>query len=238
MFEILISFLKNTVEWRSWGWNLTTLTFLFTLLFTLIDGWGYKKQGETIWNNQSAESVSVITFVYSASFCCSYAIYSVFIGSIAILFNGMVLGYNMAPVIGGLFKFKRITRKEKIFCAGFVCMVPAMLLLPWKDQMFSIFMAGGLLFSAAQPLEMRRKQSSEDVDIRAMTVFALGTFFWAGYGFAVWAGYGFAVKKMTLALANSAAFFMYCSIILLWFRYRREPLTFRKFLLFFGRVEN
>src|SRR3989344_1042367 len=140
MFDIL----AQTVEWRSWGWNLTTLTFLFTLFFTLLDGWGYKKQGETIWRNKSAESISVITFIYGASLCYSYAIYSVFIGSIAILFNGLVLGYSMIPLLRGLFKFKKITRKGKILCVGFFCMIPAMFFLPWKDQMFFLFMSGAL----------------------------------------------------------------------------------------------
>ncbi|OGI82281.1 MAG: hypothetical protein A2931_02925 [Candidatus Niyogibacteria bacterium RIFCSPLOWO2_01_FULL_45_48] len=33
MFDIL----QQTIEWKLWGWNLVTLTFLFTVLFTLDD---------------------------------------------------------------------------------------------------------------------------------------------------------------------------------------------------------
>ncbi len=227
MFDIL----KQTIEWRSWGWNPVTLTFLLTILFTLIDGWGYKKQGETIWKNRSAESVSAITFFYEAFLCYSYAIYAVFVGSMAILFNGLILGYSIIPIFHGMFKFKRLRKGEKICCALFSLMIPAMFFLPWKGEMFFVFMLAGLTALVAQPLEIWRNKNAGDVDIRSMIVFTLGVFFWASYGFFVGRSSEAhsAEVGLILGIVNSIAFLLYGSIVLLWFAYRKNRnLTPRK----------
>lgn len=220
MFEIL----RQTVEWQMWGWNLATLSFLFTLVFTLIDGWGYKKQGETIWEHESAESVSAITFFYAAGLCYSYSVYALFIGSIAVLFNGLVLGYNIIPILHGILKFKDMKKSEKICCMLFSLMIPAMLFLPWKGEMFFLFMSVGLASLAMQPLEMWRNKNAGDVDIRAMTVFVLGVFFWAVYGFFVGQSpeASSAEAGLILQIVNSIAFLLYASVIVLWFFYRKE----------------
>ena len=220
MFDIL----EQTIEWRRWGWNLVTLTFWLTVLFTLIDGWGYRKQGETIWKNRSAESVSAITFFYGACLCWSYAIYAVFVGSIAVLFNGLVLGYCMFPLLRGVIRFKRLRNTEKVCCALSSLMIPAMLFLPWKGGMFFLFMSVALVSLAAQPLEIWRNKNAGDVDIRSMTVFALGVFFWASYGFFVGQSpeASSAEVGLILRIVNSIAFLLYCSIILLWFAYKKE----------------
>ena len=226
----MFGILEQTIEWKLWGWNLATLTFLFTVLFTLIDGWGYKKQSETIWEKESAESVSVIVFFYSASVCYSYTIYSVFIGSVAVLFNGLVLGYNIFFLVWGILKFKNLTVTEKILCTLFSPMILAMLFLPWKDGMFFIFMMGGMFSLVTQPLEMWRNKSAGAVDIRAMTVFTLGVFFWSAYGFAI--------EKLAIAIPSMIALVLYGLITLLWFKYQKEPLTFEKFLLLFCQRKN
>lgn len=226
MFEIL----ENTIEWQKWGWNIATITFLFTIPFTMLDGWGYKKQGETIWKKGSAESISAITFVYSASLCYSYTIYSLYIGSLAILFNGIILGYNIIPIVWGLFKFKKFTRIEKTCMAVFPLMIPAMIFLPWKKTMFFLFMMCALVSLPMQPVEMLKEKSAGAVDIRTMTVFTFGVFFWALYGFAI--------RDFGIAIPNSIACAIFLSVIFLWFKYQKEPLTFsRLWILFIERKQ-
>ncbi len=207
----MLDILGGTYEWQNWGWNALTIGSLGTIVFTFVQGWGLWKQKQAIWNAESGESVSVSWFSYFTFFFIAFLFYGIHIASVAVIMNGL-LAILHVPILVGLWRFKGFTRYEKIQLVPFAGMVPAMALLPWKDELFLIFSFGTLYSLGTQPWELWKTKKTGVVEIRLVGVYFLATFFWVIYSFAV--------GEWVLRITTPTSLILLGLTSVLWFKYR------------------
>ena len=82
------SIFRNSIEWQGWGYNALTISFIGTVIFIVLEGWGLRIKNRSIWRNKSGESISVILFIYLGCLFITVSIYGCCIKSIAAIFNG------------------------------------------------------------------------------------------------------------------------------------------------------
>ena len=134
----MIEFLKNSVEFHHWGWNVQTIGAIGTLICTVFQGWGFWKQSNVIWEKRSGESVSVPMTGFWLVYFCAFVIYAVSVPSIAMTAN-CLLGIPIAVATLGLWRYKKRLVKEwgiVFLCTGFI---PAMLFLPKKTVLIALY---------------------------------------------------------------------------------------------------
>ena len=180
----VIHFLKNTVEWQGWGYNALTISFIATAVFTVLEGWGFWIQNRSIWQNKSGESISGSLFIYFGCLFVTVIAYGYYIKSIAAIFNGM-LGFMHLPILFGLWKYKGFTKLEKGALYVFPLMIPAMIVLPWKDLLMISLLFGTIIPLAMQLYEMWREKSAGVINARFIGILIISTAFWVIYAFAI-----------------------------------------------------
>jgi len=204
-------FIQNSVEWNGWGWNSLTISFFATLMFTIIQALGLSKQFYTIYRSASGVSVSAPFFAYFFYAMVSCFFYGIFSQSIALVCNG-TLGIFYFLVLFGLWKYKGFTKIEMTLLFLFSLMVVFMIIFPWKDTLFLIFTAGGLVPMANQPIVMWRNKNAGVLDLGFVVVFSASVLFWLIYGLAI--------KNLALMIINPIALIIMFITILLWLKYK------------------
>jgi len=213
MFEWII----GTLEYQNWGFNSLTIGSLGTLAFTIVEGWGLTKQNGTIWKTKSGESVSINLFSFLLFFLFAFFIYGLYIKSIAVIINGLVLGILHVPILFGLWRFKGFSRMEKVCFAISFAMIPAMIFVPWKDAVYIVIVSGAVFAIATQPWEIWERKSSGVVDIHLLVAYSLSTTFWVVYAFST--------KQVPLEISTSITSIIIIVTLALWFKYRKADLT-------------
>lgn len=213
----VITWFYSTLEYTHWGMNASTIGFVGTLIFTLVEGWGLYKQNGSIWNNDSGSSVSIAMFSYLTFFMFAFGIYGYFCKSITIIINGFVLGILHLPIICGLWKFKGFTHTEIYIFLISILMVPVMIFLPWKDSCYILI---GICASASgifQAWEIYANRDAGVVDIRLILSYTASAIFWIIYATAT--------DQVPLQLMVWLSLIILLTIIVLWYKYRKSPLT-------------
>ena len=215
MLVTLKEFVVSTQEYRGWGWNAMTVSFVATLFLTIFfQARGLHDQVRTIWRNRSGDGVDVLTFVVSAAYFAVLIIYGFSIRSVTVLFNGFVLFPLYLPILVGLAKFKGFSALEWATTAVFLAVVMASAVLPWKGLFFLAVSFVVLAALALQPLAMWRTKNAANVSIRFAIGFLVASSFWIVYGLAI--------RDALIAGVSIVAASLYGLIGLLWIRYRKS----------------
>ncbi len=195
------------------GWNMLTLSFLATLFFSLLGGWGLFHQNQKIWKNQSGEAVPSIWYICSLGLFCSSVSYGITIQSIALVFSGVLRGFLHIPILIGLWKFKGFSVFEKRLSFFLFLVVLVMLALPWKGVFFVGCCFATIIPTATQPLEIWRKKSIGVVSLPVIATAFASSFFWVIYGHYV--------DDLPIFIVSIAFTVILFLTIVLWFWYRK-----------------
>lgn len=207
----------NWVEFQNWGWNTLTISFIATVVVTLVETWGIYQQAKTIWKNpeKRGESVSTGLFTYLTAMFTVSAIYGAYKNTLAMLFTGIILGALHIPIIVGLWKFKGFAQWEKLLGLLSIGVVIGAFFTTDLDIYLLTINVGTAFFLLLQPYEIWKNKNSGVVEIRLLLVYLIGTFFWVIYSFAV--------DKWVLKILNLNAFAILILTTVLWFKYRQKP---------------
>ncbi len=148
----MIEFLKNTVEYQNFGWNVITLGALGTVVFTGLQTWGFAKQNRAIWDNRSGESISVLVVGFLIAYSCAFFIYGIEMKKIAILLGNMII-IPLIPTFIALCKYKNIKQYEWVLLAASFFAIPAMIWFP-KDSVLSALFIVAYIFFLQQGYEV------------------------------------------------------------------------------------
>lgn len=207
----MLDFILNSLEWKNFGWNSLTISFIATLILGTFQAWGLWKQHRTIKEKLSGECVPVLIFSYSACLFLSFLYYGFLIKSLAVIFVGLRV-FLVIVLLYDLFKFGGFSTKEKLLSISFCAMIAAMIVVPRKDIVLGLAMAGGLLPAVQQPIEIWRKKSVGSADVRYLTTILAATFFWAIY----WMALG----SVIFTALNLVFTLVILVTVLLWFKYK------------------
>ncbi len=172
--------MEKFVELQNFGFNMLTLTFLATLIFTISQGIALIRQNKMIVKNRSGESVNFIFFSYYGFSALAVIIYGLGKNSLALTINGF-LGFIALAIIVNLLRFKPISLKEKIVGLGSAIVLPLIIFVPQRDLLFLIFGSIIGLTLLAQILEIWRNKSSGSVHPDQIIVSVISGVFWLIY---------------------------------------------------------
>ncbi|MHB8903867.1 MAG: SemiSWEET family transporter [Patescibacteria group bacterium] len=168
------------VEIQNFGFNMLTITFLATLVFTVSQGVALIRQNKTIVKNRSGKSVNFIFFSYYGFSALAVIIYGLDRNSLALTINGF-LGFIALAIIFNLLRFKPIKLKEKIVGFSSAIVLPLIIFVPQRDLLFLIFGSIIGVTVIAQIMEIWKNQSSGSVHPDQIIVSVISALFWLGY---------------------------------------------------------
>jgi len=207
-------FLINSAEIKNFGFNILTLSFLGTIIFSCLQGWSLFKQGKKIWDLEDGRSVSVIQFGYWAVYFFAVIPYGFSIGSIALIFNGLV-GIPCVYILLGLWKFKDSKWYEWPTATSFLAILAIMIIadeVSEKEMIFSVSLFGIFIFGLFQIYEIWKEKNAGSVDIGVQKVFILTSMFWFVYSALV--------GNVPLVIFNPISIMMNVVVIFLYKKYK------------------
>jgi len=207
---------EQFIEVQQFGWNPTFIGGLGIAFFAFVGAAMLIKQNYDVWHNKSGKSVSI---TWTSYFLCMQMVvffYGWEIKSLALLINGITRGVIYIPLLIGLNKFKRFSRRETWQMVLFITAALIMLAVPFKQIYFLFFSIGFALATVSQPLELYRVKEKGVLNIWMIVIFLMANIFWMMYGFTLgdWA----------LIVLNTPLFVLFVITIALWLKYPKSEL--------------
>lgn len=198
-------------EIQNWGTNLSTMVFIATLFFTLLQAAALIKQINKIIRNRSGKSVSFVFFSYYGFSALAAIAYGLFKHSLALTISGF-LGFLALVIIVNLFRFRNINLWEKVVGLGAFLAVPLIIVVHQKDTIFLIF---GLVVMASislQIIEIWKNKSSGSVHL-AQTIVSL-------FSSSVWLTYAFMAGIWPLQIINSVGLLLWIGVLFSYLKFK------------------
>ncbi|MBI3956561.1 MAG: hypothetical protein HY340_01075 [Candidatus Kerfeldbacteria bacterium] len=205
------------MDFAWWGWNLRTVSFSGTFVFTALQGWGLVKQSDAIWNGRSGASVSNPWFIFNTALFTTFFLYGLTRLDLPIIANGGALAVLHIPILLGLARFKGITRPQRQFGFGLGIVVAAAGIVRLLGVVYLIGCFVAIAFYALQAAEIVKNKSRGVISIKLLGSYLASTVFWTVYAYMSndW------VLKIVAPMFLSVLVVM----IVLWLRYPRPALT-------------
>jgi uncharacterized protein with PQ loop repeat len=206
--------MENFVEIKNWGMNLSTLVFIVTIFFTLLQAVALIKQNNKIVKNRSGESVSFIFFSYYGFSALAVIAYGLFNHSLALTVNGF-LGFLVLVIIFNLLRFRKNSVTEKVIGLGSALAIPLIIFLPQKDVLFLIFGSIVMMTISLQIIEIWKNKSSGSVHL-AQTIVSL-------FSGSVWLIYAIMTGIWPLQVMNSIGLILWMGVLLSYLKFKNNP---------------
>ena len=202
------------VEFQDFGWNVTTVSFLATLFFTILSVWGLKDQSKKICETRSGESVSNLWYIGLAGLFTASLIYGWSIQSLAVMCSGGFRLPHIIVILLALIQFKGFSYFDwTLFYCLFIGII-IMAITPYKEIMFSVISIGVVLPTAHQAWEIWRNRTSGSVSIKIIMIMILSSMFWVLYGWAI--------NDMPVFIVSLLGMIIFIATAVLWFHFRKK----------------
>lgn len=213
----LIAYIKSMTEYRIWGWNLSTISFLATVAFTFgLQLPGLISQARKIWKNHSAEGIETITFITFFTYFVVFFVFALSGRSAAGIINCAVLIIPQVWIVAGVLKFKQFRIVDAIVALLGISLFIISLISANKEIFYIIASATVFLGLLLQPITMIKTKTSTNISLSFPLNFAIVT--------GVWTIYAFAIKNWAIAGSSLGFELIYISMVVLWFHYRRHAI--------------
>ncbi len=201
----MADFFTQFVEFRNWGWNITSISFLGTIIFGIVFGWGLWKQINTIRLAESGKSIPMVLNVYLAFHFFTFSVYGFRIHSLAMILNG-VFGLLFLRIYFEAGKWPDSDGRTKLQYV-FVMLPLAMVFIPNPSVGMGFLYIPSSLFLLQSPLEILEKKDAGSVEPKYILCFIASATFWMVFSACIseWAlftanVFGIGVMLFTLAL--------------------------------------
>jgi hypothetical protein len=186
----MLDYFYTTAEYTRWGQSefmfVVTMTFILT---SVVFWYGARNQflkitREGRLRGTAGQSVSTKWITYFVFLALNVAIYGFYIGSLAILYNGLVLMVGSSLVLIALYQYKSVSRFEVILLSVFAVLPLVTIATPmsFKQEMFFIGHVGGLCLGLTQPYEVWKNKTMGSLDWRFIATLLANSSFWFLYG--------------------------------------------------------
>ncbi|MFH1766699.1 MAG: hypothetical protein ABH826_01245 [Patescibacteria group bacterium] len=205
------------VEFKTWGLNPLTVSFLATCFFMILGAWSMVRQKRKIWVGESGKSISITFFIFMVGLYAASLSYGLFCQSLALIMSGLIRGPWALIILVGLWKYKGFSRREWDWLGLISLVVLALICLPYKEALYMLLASSLVLSALGMPYEIYKERGRGMIDTSFMVVFSASSFCWTVYG--GWALY-VGVPRIWPVFVLSAAAFSVCLIAwFFWFKY-------------------
>ncbi|MDP3974998.1 MAG: PQ-loop domain-containing transporter [Candidatus Jorgensenbacteria bacterium] len=210
MFDWIVETLRETVEWKEWGWNMSTFGAMGALATSSLQGMGLWKQGRRIWRDRAAPTISLALFWYSMWYFFAFLVYGIQ-GKSATMVLASSLAFIHLPIVIGVMRYGRVSRYERWSLYVLPFMVPLMVvagLQGFREELFFGYLLGIIGFLVPQVYRAWKSPSPKDLDPFFIVAFLLTSVFWFIYAFVA--------DSWALKIFNPLAFIFWCIMLALW----------------------
>lgn len=210
------------IELSMFGFNVQTVGFCGTLLFTTLAFFAQLAQCRTLYARpeRRAASLAGSFYVYCLGAYATAGVYGLASGRLALVYNGGMLASVYAPIVYGIWKQRGFRRIEwALFCVG-IALVVAMAFTTTRSLQNVVFGAsfvGFVAVSVSVPLELYRRKDPGVVRVEPFIISTVSTAFWIVYAFAT--------ADPVLRIACPTLFSIMLTSLFLWVRYGGELCT-------------
>jgi hypothetical protein len=200
------------MTFESFDLNVLTITFILTVATNLFGLWGAWKQTQTIWNNNSGRSVSVIMAFYTVTFLTAVAVYGVRKYGWALPENAFIVNMVRVPcfiaIVIGLWWYKGFKHYEYLVCTFFAWTVVWMGITEQMEELLFVLSVGTWISFAPQTYEIWKDgRGAADIRFLWTTVVAV----------MVWTVFAFALGDVVLMITNPIFLAIVGGTLVLWY---------------------
>lgn len=200
-------------ELKDFGVNMLTLSFLATMVFTVLQVIAFLKQNQRIIKTKSGQSVSFSFYSFFGFSALAVTVFGLTNQSLALSINGL-LGILSLVITINLLRFKKITKKEIIVGGVSVLALPAMIFSPNRDV---IFLTLGIIIGVTigiQILEIWKNKSSGSYHPTQIFVSIVSCTFWLIYSIImnIWA----------MEITNSLFLFIWFVLLFSYLKFKKR----------------
>lgn len=200
-------------EIQNWGINLSTLVFIITLFFTLLQGVALIKQSNKIVKNRSGKSVSFVFFSYYSFSALAVIAYGLFTHRLALTINGF-LGFLALIIIINLLRFRKNSLLELIIGFGASLVVPLMIFVHHKDTLFLVVGLIVMTSVSLQIIEIWKNKNSGSVHLD-QTIVSI-------FSGSVWLTYSFIMDIWPLQIINSIGLLLWVGVLFSYLKFKNK----------------
>lgn len=205
--------MKEFIEIQSWGFNAVIISSALTMIFTLVQGHGFIKQSQKIWQEKSVASISAPFFFLFFFFFAAFMYYGWHNRSMAMMFNGLLF-LTCLPIVIGIFKFGLLSSSDKVALILSAIIVPLMIVLENKDLLLAILLLISLWVLRSQVMAIYRAKSVGAVEPRMIIIFLFTSAFWLVYSSLI--------VNWPLLLFNFSAMMLYGLMMYYYMKYKKQ----------------
>ena len=167
------------IEFQKWGWNAISISFIRTIIFGLILGWGLFHQIKTIRKTDSAKSIPVIMSLYFAFHFFTFSVYGFRQHSLAMMINGSLGILWLGIYISATHRPDSLgrTKLESLF----VVLPIVMSLMEEPSILMTIMFVIASTILLDLPRQILQNKNSGSVDPKFLLCFICSSIFWAIY---------------------------------------------------------
>lgn len=207
------------IEFQNWGWNVTTYSFIGTIILGFVFGWGLFKQIETIRLRRSGKSIPITMNVFFAFHFFAFSMYGVRVHSFAILMNG-IFGILYLKIYLDAARWPDSEGKTRLQYL-FALMPLSMLLVPNPSIQLSLQFVGTTFFLFQSPLEIYVKRDAGSVEPKMIVCFIASATFWTVFSACI--------SEWPLFVVNIIGIIVMCITLGLWVKFRRNSIFIKMF---------
>lgn len=217
----MLEILKNTVEYKEFGFNTLTVAAIMTILFSFLQAYGIYKQGKEIWQKKSGEAIASVFFFYNFFYFFIFLIFGLMENKLAVIINGSLCFFYI-PVLLGLKKYKKFSSLDRLMIILMLIASSSIFFYPRKDQLLFAFSLISLIVIIKQFREFIKERQLGAFSKKYLQMFFVTGIFWCIY-FA-------AIGQWLLEITCVIGTILYALILILQRRWEMEermaPLTF------------
>lgn len=197
---------SNFIEYQNWGWNAITVSFIGTVIFGIIEGWGIWQQRKTIIMKNSSQSIPMMANAYFCVFFICFFIYGIQMHSIAMIINGL-LAIPFIAMHTVAIKTSDSTKSEK-WHISFLALIPLIVFSPYSQKLFAVMLVVASLIGTQTLIKILYEKDSGSVEPKFLWALILCISFWEVYAWHI--------KDTGLFIANSYSLVMLLVTIYVW----------------------
>jgi len=203
------------VEFQNFGANPLTVSFIGTVVCTVLQAWGLREQVKEIDREHSGTSIPAVTQAYFAAIFLATIPFGVRAHTLALIINGTLgIGYLLVYLAATSYADNA---NRRWWHALFALFIPIMAVCPDPDRFTFVLLGIGTLTIFGWPIKMYRSKTNGVVKIDFLWTFFASASFWLGY-------YWYVGIKPLFAINVVSVPTVFVTIVL-WYWYARKERT-------------
>lgn len=180
----ILEIINNTVEFKNFGFNAVTTSFITTLVITMLQIIAAIKQKKKIKLNQYKNNWTLTLFAYLSFYFLAFIFYGISRNSLALFLSG-IPGFFYIPILIHIWVYKENSKLDRICSIALFFMIPFIAISQYKGLVILFIFSLGAASMLMQTYKMIKAKDYKDVEPAFLFSFFISSLFWFIYATAI-----------------------------------------------------